>query len=100
MAVWAEECGESECRPVMGRIRIEREQHHPLRKQADFHMVFHYKKSYRTFIGEKANECSLLHVHSPAVNARRLYMSIVKAAQLPKVGSCEAGLSKGSFRKA
>lgn len=27
-------------------------------------------------------------------------MSIVEAAQLPNVGSCEAGLLKGSFRKA
>jgi len=43
-----------------------------MRKQADFHVVFHYKRVYGTFIGGKANECSLLHVHSPAVNARRL----------------------------
>jgi hypothetical protein len=70
--VWAEERGKSECRSVMGRIRIELKRHYPMRKQADFHMVFLYKRVYGTFIGGKANECSLLHVHSPAVNARRL----------------------------
>jgi hypothetical protein len=27
-----------------------------MRKQADFHMVFHYKRVYRTFEGGKAKE--------------------------------------------
>jgi hypothetical protein len=56
--VWAEESGKSECRPVIGRIRIELKQHHPMRKQADFHVVFLYKIVYRTFEGGKANEYS------------------------------------------
>jgi hypothetical protein len=54
--VWAEECGKSECQPVMGRIRIERKRQYPMRKQADFHVVFLYKIIYRTFKGGKANE--------------------------------------------
>jgi hypothetical protein len=98
--VWAEESGKSECWPVTGWIRIEQKQHHPMRKQADFYEVFLYKIVYRTFIGEKANECRLLHVHSPAVDARGLQMSIVEATLLPNVGSYEAGLLKGSLRKA
>jgi len=98
--MWAEECGKSECRPVTGRIRIERERHYPMRKQADFHMVFHYKKVCRTFIGGKANECSLPHVHSPALTQEGCITNIVKSAQLPNVGSCEGGLLKRSFRKA
>jgi hypothetical protein len=49
-----------------------------MRKQADFYLVFLYKKIYRTFEGEKANECRLPHVHSPADNARGLQMSIVE----------------------
>jgi hypothetical protein len=56
--VWAEECGESERRSVMDQIGIERNQYHPMRKQADFHMVFLYKRVYRTFEGGKANEYS------------------------------------------
>ena len=67
MGMWAEDGGESERRPVAGRIRIERKRHYPMRKQADFYLVFHYKRVYRTFIGGKANECRSLHVHSPAV---------------------------------
>ena len=43
-----------------------------MRKQADFHVVFLYKRVYRTFKGGKANEYRLMYVHSPAVNARRL----------------------------
>jgi len=54
--MWAEECGKSEYRPVTGRIRIERKQYYPMRKQADFHEVFLYKIVYRTFEGGKANE--------------------------------------------
>jgi hypothetical protein len=56
MGVWAEERGKSECQPVMGRIRVKRKRHHPMRKQADFHMVFLYKRVYRTFEGGRANE--------------------------------------------
>jgi hypothetical protein len=41
---------------VTDRIRIERKRHHPMRKQADFHVVFLYKIVYRTFEGGKANE--------------------------------------------
>jgi hypothetical protein len=57
MGMWAEDGGESERRPVAGRIRIERKRHYPMRKQADFYLVFHYKRVYRTFIGGKATEC-------------------------------------------
>jgi len=91
MGVWVEECGKSEGQPVTGWIRIERRRHYPMRKQADFYLVFHYKRVYRTFIGGKAKECRLLHVHSPVVNARRLWMSIVKATQLPIMGVVKAG---------
>ncbi|MGO9614099.1 MAG: hypothetical protein ACLPX5_13860 [Dissulfurispiraceae bacterium] len=41
---------------AIGRIRIERERHYSMRKQADFHVVFLYKIVYRTFEGGKANE--------------------------------------------
>jgi len=72
-----------------------------MRKQADFHVVFHYKRVYRTFEGGKAKEYrTSLYVHPPTDNARRLWMGIVKAEQRPHVGSCEAGLLKGSFWKA
>jgi hypothetical protein len=54
--MWAEDCGKSECWSVMGRIRIECKRHYPMRKQADFHLVFLYKIVYRTFEGGKANE--------------------------------------------
>jgi len=54
--MWAEDGGKSECRSVMGRIRIECKRHYPMRKQADFHLVFLYKIVYRTFKGGKANE--------------------------------------------
>ena len=37
----------------MGRIRMERKHHHPVRKQADFHLVFHYKRVYSTSWDEK-----------------------------------------------
>jgi hypothetical protein len=43
-----------------------------MRKQANFHVVFLYKRVYRTFEGGKANEYGLPYVHSPAFNARRL----------------------------
>lgn len=40
----AEECGESECWPVMGQIEVESLRQHDLtRKWADFHMVFLYE---------------------------------------------------------
>ena len=45
----------------------------------------------------KSKKFRLPHVHSPAVQAIRRQMSIVKALQLPNAGSCEAGLLKGSF---
>ena len=99
MEMWAEDGGGSEGRSVMGRIRIERKRHYPMRKQADFYLVSRYKRVYRTFIGGKTNECKSLHVHSPAVNARRLYMSIVKSAQLPNVGRCEGGLPMATFER-
>jgi len=41
---------------VTGWIRIERKQYYPMRKQANFHMVFLYKIVYRSFEGGKANE--------------------------------------------
>ncbi len=57
IGVWAWDGRESECRPVAGRIRIERKRHHPMRKHADFYLVLLYKRIYRTFEGGKANEC-------------------------------------------
>ena len=68
-----------------------------MRKQADFYRVFLYKKVRRTFEGGKANECRLLHVHSPAVNARGLQVSIVKATLLSKFEAAKPGCRKAAF---
>jgi hypothetical protein len=48
---------------VTGWIRIERKQHHPMRKQADFYVVFHYERVYGTFIGGKARMQMLMYAH-------------------------------------
>ena len=55
-----------------------------MRKQADFHMVFHYKRVYGTFIGGKANECRLSHVHSPAVNGKKAVNEYCKGDAIAK----------------
>ena len=39
-----EEDGKSECRPVVGRIGVALRPHHPMRKQADFHLVSRHKR--------------------------------------------------------
>src|SRR5271169_3096568 len=71
-----------------------------MRKQADFHLVFHYKKVCRTFVGGKANEyrnngmCILLRVTQEGCMT-----IIVKSAQLPTVGSCEGGCLKATLER-
>jgi hypothetical protein len=60
--------GKSECCPVMGRIRIEPQQYHPLRKQADFHRVSHHERIWPTDSGGKADNspsgwCSFSRKH-------------------------------------
>ena len=69
-----------------------------MRKQADFHLAFHYKKVCRTFKGEKANEyrnngmCILLRITQEGCMT-----IIVKSAQLQ--GSCEGGCLKATLER-
>ena len=42
---WVEDDGESERLPVMGEIGVALRQHHPVRKQADFHRAFRHEKA-------------------------------------------------------
>ena len=52
MGLRVREDGESESRSVMGRIGVEEQkksvQHHPTRKRADFHLVFHHEITWQT----------------------------------------------------
>jgi hypothetical protein len=80
MRMWTEDGGESQRRPVAGRIRIERKRH-----------ILCESKQTSTWV--------TLHVHSPAFYARRLQISIVKSAHLPNVGCCEGGLSMATLER-
>jgi len=47
--------GASECWPVMGRIGVEQEQHHPTRKRADFPLVLAHVNSQPTGVASRAD---------------------------------------------
>ena len=44
----AADIGKSKGRLIMRRIGIERKRHHPTGNRADFRLVFHHEKTYRT----------------------------------------------------
>src|SRR5882672_6150553 len=48
--------GASEGQPVTGWIGIERTQHHPARKRADFPLVFQHERVWQTDRGGKADD--------------------------------------------
>jgi len=56
MRVRAKEGGKSEGSPVTGELGIEQQQHHPVRKRADFHQVSHHESVWGTNKGGKAND--------------------------------------------
>jgi RNA-directed DNA polymerase len=105
------EDGKSESRAVMGRIGVERKQHHPTRKRADFHQVFHHEITWQTDIRRKtqmtvtktakavkvAGAASPGEVEWQAIdwqkahhNVRRLQARIVKAMQAGRWGKVKA----------
>jgi hypothetical protein len=95
MKVRVEERGESEGRPIMGRIGIEVEnRHHPARKRADFRTVPLHEKNCDASTENCAEDRQLTHARSGSTfdwrdtdwsachrRARSLQVRIVKARQ-------------------
>jgi len=88
--MWAEERGKSEYRSVTERIGVERKRHHPMRKQADFHMVFLYKRVCQEPLKEEKQMnadycmCILLRLRKKAVNEYCKVGATVKCRQLQR----------------
>ena len=71
--------GKSECRPVMGRIRVAL-QHHPTRKRADFPAVSRHENHGGIDTEGVANDGGLVPLVLPSPQGHRRLSSIVQPA--------------------